>query len=76
MRISQDVTLTDLNFTVLDTGVCLHLNDCDELELFGSRAAGLKVMSDTAISNEDQLFHDGRQALIARHNKLYRIAMR
>lgn len=78
VRVSSDVTLTDINFTVLDTGVCLHLNDRDELELFmsGKGAAGLKIITDTAISNDDKLFHDGMQALIARNNKLYCITMR
>ena len=78
VRVRSDVTLTDINFTVLDTGVCLHLNDRDELELLlsGKGAAGLKIITDTAISNDDKLFHDGTQALIARDHKLYRITMK
>jgi hypothetical protein len=78
VRICSDVTLTDLNFTVLDTGVCLHLNDRDELEVFasGKGATGLKVIRDAALSSDDKLWHEGGQALLARRNKLYRITMR
>ncbi len=78
VRMIQDVTLTDINFVVLDSGVCLHLNDRDELEVFAQQkdAAGLKVIADPAIGGDDMLFHEGAQALLARGNKLYRIAMR
>ena len=78
VRIIHDVTLTDLKFVVLDSGVCLHLNDRDELEVFAQHkdAAGLKVIADPAIGGDDTLFHDGLQALIGRGKRLYRIAMR
>jgi hypothetical protein len=78
VRVCSDVTLTDINFVVLDSGICLHFNDRDELELFASRkgATGLKVIRDTALSSDDKLWHEGGQAFIARRNKLYRITMR
>jgi len=77
VRVCADVTLTGINFVVLASGVCLHLNDRDELELFENRkgATELKVISDPAISGDDKLLSDGHQALLARGNKLYRIAM-
>ncbi|MBS1812787.1 MAG: serine/threonine protein kinase [Acidobacteria bacterium] len=77
VRVCSDVTLTDINFAVLASGVCLHLNDRDELELFANRkgSSELKVISDPAICGNDKLFSDGHQALIARGNTLYRIAM-
>lgn len=78
VRVSHDLTLTDLNFTVLDTGVCLHLTDHDELELFASRpgTAGLKVLRDPALSSDDKLFAMGAHALLARGNRLFRFAMK
>jgi hypothetical protein len=76
--VCSDVTLTDINFVVLLSGICLHLNDRDELELFANckGAAELKVISDPAICGDDKLFSDGHQALLARGNVLYGMAMR
>ena len=67
-----------LNFVVLDHGVCLHLNDRDELEIFPARrgAAGLKVLADPALGGDCLLLHDGPQALFARGNALFRFAMK
>lgn len=78
VRVCSDVTLTDINFFVLASGICLHLNDRDQLELFANRkgSSELKVISDEAIDGNDKLFSDGHQALIARGKGLYRIAMR
>lgn len=78
VRRCADVTLTDINFVMLDSSICLHLNDRDELELFAARrgASELKVIADPAIGGDDKLFHDGAQALLARGKKLYRITMR
>ncbi|HZS07368.1 MAG TPA: hypothetical protein VFD58_21205 [Blastocatellia bacterium] len=78
LRVISDVTLTGINFVVLDSGVCLHLTDRDELELFSRRkgSADMKVISDPAIRGDVRLFHSGAQALVARGNKLCRITMR
>ena len=78
VRVCFDVTLTDINFVVLASGICLHLNDRDELELFANRkgASEFKAIADPAISGDDKLFSDGHQALLACGNKLYRVAMR
>ncbi len=77
VRVCADVTLTDINFIVLASGVCLLLNDHDELELFATHkgASELKLISDPAICGDDKLYSDGHQALLARGNSLYRIAM-
>lgn len=78
VRVIADVTLTGINFVVLDSGVCLHLTDSDELEIFASRkgSAGMKIIHDPAVRGDVSLFHSGAQALIARGNKLCRLTMR
>ncbi|MBL8204646.1 MAG: serine/threonine protein kinase [Blastocatellia bacterium] len=78
VRVCADVALTDINYVVLASGICLLMNERDELELFANRkgAAELKVISDPAISGDDKLFSDGHQALFTRGNSLYRVAMR
>ncbi len=77
-RLAPDVASTDINFTVLDTGVVLHASDEGALELFSSRAgsAEVKTFHDASIGGDARLFHTGAQALVARGNKLYKFTMR
>ena len=67
-----------LNFTVLSQGMCLHLTESEELELFPAKlgGAGLKVVADPALASDCLLLSDGTQALFARAETLYRFAMR
>ncbi|HZH32575.1 MAG TPA: hypothetical protein VEY11_17555 [Pyrinomonadaceae bacterium] len=77
-RVMRDVSSTDINFTVLDSGVVLHLTDEGTLEIF-SRRTGLpdiKTLQDSSVNADARLFHTGLQALIARGNKLYKFKMR
>lgn len=78
LRITCDVMLTSINFTVLDSGVVLHLTDEDELEVFSRLKASdkVKVIRDPALQSDVKLFHTGTQALVARGNKLYKLKMR
>lgn len=77
-RLAPDVSSTDLNFTVLDTGVVLHLNDEGALEVFSNLrgASGIRTFQDPSVRGDDRLFHTGGQALTARGNKLYKFTMR
>jgi hypothetical protein len=78
LRVSTDVTLTGINFTVLDNGTVLHLTDNDELEVFpgikGATAA--RTLVDPSLAGGIKLFSKGNQALFARGNKLYAFTMR
>ena len=78
VRVVPDIAATGLNFVVLAHGVCLHLSDKDELEVFPARkgAAGLKVLADPALGGDSLLLHDGPQALMARGGALSGFAMR
>jgi len=78
LRVSTDVTLTGINFTVLDNGTVLHLTDNDELELFPAvkGATTFRTMVDQTLAGGIKLFNKGNQALFARGNKLYAFAMR
>ena len=77
VRLAPDIALTNINFTVLESGVALHLNDEDELEIFPQikGSTKIKVISDPAILGDVKLFAKGSQALIARAHKLYRLRM-
>ena len=77
-RTMPAVAAPALNFTVLTQGMCLHLTESEELELFPARmnAPGLKVVADPALASDCRLLSDGTQALFARAETLYRFAMR
>lgn len=77
-RVVPGVPSADINFTVLDGGVVLHLNDEGALEVF-SRAKGspdVKTFQDPSVGGDARLFHSGARALVARGSKLYRFSMR
>ncbi|MBC7931701.1 MAG: hypothetical protein H7Z38_14160 [Rubrivivax sp.] len=77
-RVVGDVSSTDINFTVLDSGVVLHMADEGTLEVF-SRHKGypdIKTLQDPSVGSDVRLFHTGGQALIARGSKLCKFTMR
>ena len=78
VRVIGDAAGAGLNFVVLSNGVCLHLSDRDELEVFPVKkgASGLKVIADAALGGDCLLLHDGPQALLARGGVLSGFAMR
>jgi hypothetical protein len=78
VRVVSHISSTNLDFTVLDSGVVLHMTDEDQLEIFSrfKDSSNIKVLQDASLQGDVRLFHLGAQALIARGNKLYKIKMR
>ena len=72
-----DVATTDIEFTVLDTGVVLHLTDDDQLEVFSHTkdSARLSLLDDPVLKDELKLFHKGTQALLSKGRKLYKFKL-
>ena len=77
VRTLTDVPATDIEFTVLDTGVVLHLSDDDRLEVFSSVKDSMRisVLEDEALQDDLKLFHTGKQALMAKGRKLYKFKL-
>jgi hypothetical protein len=77
VRIVPDVTTPDIEFTVLDTGVVLHLIDDYKLEISSSAKDSLRisVVEDDALKDDLRLFHTGKQALMAKGRKLYKFKL-
>jgi len=77
VRIVPDVTTPNIEFTVLDTGVVLHLIDDDKLEIFSNAKDSMKisVIEDEALKDDLKLFHTGKQALMAKGRKLYKFKL-
>ena len=77
-RVTPDVSSTDINFTVLDSGVVLNLTDEGVLEIFSQRkgAPEVRTFHDPFVGADARLFHTGAQAYVARGPKLYKFRMR
>lgn len=78
VRVIQNVSANDINFTVLDSGVVISVTDEGSLEVFSrfKHSVDVKQITDPAISGDTKLFHVGKQSMIARNNKLFKISMR
>jgi hypothetical protein len=77
VRVVANIAATDINFTVLDSGIVLSVTDEGDFEMFSrfKHSAAIEVIDDPAVKGDLRLFHVGTQALIARENKLYKIKM-
>ena len=77
LRRIVDVATTDIEFTVLDTGVVLHLTDDDRLEVFShaKESGKINLLDDPVLKDELKLFHKGTQALLSKGRKLYKFRL-
>jgi len=78
VRVKNNITLTDVNFTVLDNGICAHLNDEEKLELFvvSNSSNDIKEIEDsTVLSGDMKLMSYGTQVMFTKNNKLYSLKM-
>jgi hypothetical protein len=68
----------DINFTVLDSGIAVWLNEDDDLELFSKSPHSLtaKKVSDKVLSSGIKLFSRGAKVLIAKGSKLYEATLK
>lgn len=76
-RVAKDVEVATANLTVLDTGLCLCLNEDEELEIFRCQMGStkLELIADTSLCGEMKLSSRGAQALVTSQGSLYRIEM-
>lgn len=74
----QDIVHTGLNFTVLPKGICCHINEKNEVELFTNQPGNtvMKVVSDPMISSDMRLSRDGNDVLFAKGKELYLLKMK
>lgn len=77
LRRTPDVTYAGLNFVVLENGVCVHLAETEELELFPARkdAPERRVVKDAGLAGA-RLFKDGTRLLFSRGKGLYAATLR
>lgn len=73
----NDVATTDIEFTVLDSGVVLCMGDDNDLLVFSSNKDShtTRIVKDPALRDDVRLFHTGTQALLAKGHKLYKFRL-
>jgi len=78
VRVVEDITPTGLNFVVLDTGVCICMNEEDKLELFSVKtgSASVKLVDDPVLGADMHLFKQGGRVVFPRGTKLQSMRMK
>lgn len=78
IKIVEDISYTSLNFTVLDNGVCVCVNEDEKIEIFSSSKdkSDIKEISSSSINSNMKLFHKGTKLLFSKANKLYSIGIK
>lgn len=78
IRVAQDISLTDLNFTVLENGVCVCITEEEKMEIFSAKkdSQSIKVVEDHQITGDMKLFHNGTKLMFARGEKIFNIRMK
>ena len=78
VRKIEDVSPTDINFVTLDSGICVCLNEDEELELFSSKkgSKSVKTISDPVLGGDMRLHKDGGTVVFHRGNKIYKMRMK
>lgn len=74
----EDVAYSGINFVTLDKGVCAHIDEGEDLVLFGSTPSvdGVKRISDPMIGGDMRLFKRGNEVLFARGKQLFKLSTR
>jgi hypothetical protein len=77
-RIVEDVGLGEPNFVVLSNGVCVAINENDEIEIFHNsmKSDSVKIIRDPVIKGSMKLYKDGVTVLFADGRKIYKISMK
>jgi hypothetical protein len=78
LRKVEDVSYVGINFTVLDNGLVVHINENEELEIFSNKkdSGKVKVIDNNLITGDMKLFNDGVQVMFSKGKKLYKLKMK
>lgn len=76
LRVVDGVSPADLNFVTLENGVCVHLTETGDLEVFRREkgSTGLRLLPNAGLDGV-RLFRDGTQVLGARETVLYELSL-
>jgi len=74
----QDISHSGLNFVVLDTGICVQIDEEENVIAFVAAKDGKRLppIDDPAITSDMRLYRWGGQAVVAKGEKLYNFKMK
>lgn len=72
----DDVDYKDLNFTVLDNGVGVSIEDNNELNIFHTDASKIKIVKDDNLPQDLTLCTDGSKIMCYKDKTLYTLRMK
>jgi hypothetical protein len=78
IRIVEDITHVGLNFTVLENGLCVQIDEDENVVIFKSEKDDSKmtIVKDPAITSDMSLFCWGGQVVGAKGSRLFRLKMK
>ena len=76
LRVVPDIADTDINFAVLDNGVCVLAASDDHLELFANQRSAPNLRNVAADLHGIRLFANGTQLMGAQGDALYRLSLK
>jgi hypothetical protein len=77
LRVVEDVSHVDINFTVLENGVVLCLTEEEKLEMFAAKSGSpaIKVIEDPVLKGDMRLCH-AKKALLAQGGRMFSFSLR
>ena len=77
-RKKENVTYSEINFTVTDAGTVILINEDENVEAFLNKKEvdAVKEIKDDVIGGDMKLYHDGSMVVFSRDNKLFKISMK
>jgi len=78
LRKIEDISYVGINFTVLENGIVVHINENEEIEVFSNKKESntLKAIDNKVVSGDMRLFNDGVRVIFAKGKKLYSLKMK
>lgn len=77
-RILSDVDLNSINFVVLDNGICVSINEDEEIEIFSNNinSTSINIIRDPDIDSSMNLCKDGVKVCFFKDQELYTLTMK
>lgn len=73
----EDVNMSSINFVVLDTGVCVSMNEQGMIEAFNMKNPNkVRIIDDASLQGDIKLFKSGSKVYFGQDNKLYSLSMK
>lgn len=74
----ENITFSGINFTVLDSEICVSINPQEQIEIFSNtiNSQSVKLIDDPIIKGDMILYKNGTKVIVANDKKLYSFKMK